>query len=192
MENCFRDFLTWQKWAHISFTHQVRCYSYTTRMATLNQRLQDPGYKAWIKAGLCLSFAKAGLENFADQSSKTFHQAVLNKLRNSGNPSCNGVCNHASIRGGKVSCCNNCHGFVDAIDQQNQKSFRFEQRNWDNSDIQLWPNDPWEMAKVFMNQGQKATQRSPVDTDLSGILNFIDHCVVAKGCIVNTYNIPKV
>ena len=161
-------------------------------MATLKQRLHDPGYKAWIKAGLCLGFVKTGLEDFADQSSKIFHQGVLNQLRNSGNTSYNSVCNQATIRRGKVSCCNNCQCFVEEIDIQNQKCFKFQQGNWDNSDIQLWPKEPWEMAKVFMNPGQKATQRSPVDTDLSGILNFIDHCVVAKRGIVNTYNISKV
>ena len=161
-------------------------------MATLNQRLQDPGYKAWIKTGLCLSFAKAGLEDFADQSSKTFHHDVINVLRNNGNPSCNGVCCYATINRGRVSCCNNCQAFLDEIDQQNQKSFQFKQHNWDNADMKLWLTDPWEMSKVFMNAGQKATQRSPVDTDLSGILNFIDHCVVAKRCIVNTHNISKV
>ena len=161
-------------------------------MTTLRQRIQDPEYKSWIKAGLCLGFAKTGLEDFAHQSSKIFHQDVLNQLRNSGNPSCNSVCKQTTIRRGKVSCCNNCQGFVDEIDLQNQKRFKFQQGNWDNSDIQLWPKDAWEMAKVFMNPGQKSSQRSPVDTDLSGILNFIDHCVVAKRDIVNTYNISKV
>ena len=162
-------------------------------MTTLSQRLQDPGYKAWIKAGLCLSFAKDGLKDFADDSSKQFHQAVLNTLKSNGNPSCNGICIHATINNrGRVSCCNNCQAFVDEIDQQNQRSFHFKQHNWKNSVMTLWPTNPWEMAKVFMNPGQKAAQRTPVDTDLSGILNFFDHCVVAKRSIVNTHNISKV
>ena len=161
-------------------------------MTTLSQRLQDPGYKAWIKAGLCLSFAKEGLKDFANDTSKQFHKAVLQTLKNNSNPSCNGICNHATIYRGRVSCCNNCQAFVDEIDQQNQRSFQFKQHNWKNSDMTLWPFDPWEMAKVFMNASQQATQRSPVDTDLSGILNFIDHCVVAKKSIVNTHNIAKV
>ena len=161
-------------------------------MTTLSQRLQDLGYKDWIKAGLCLSFAKEGLKDFAVDRSKQFHKAVLDTLKRNGNPSCNGICNHATINWGRVSCCNNCQAFVDEIDQQNQKSFKFKQHNWKNSDMTLWLTNPWEMAKVFMNDGQKPTQRSPVDTDLSGILNFIDHCVVAKRSIVNTHNIAKV
>ena len=161
-------------------------------MTTLNQRLQDPGYKAWIKTGLCLLFAKEGLDDFAEKCSHTFHQAVLNKLKSSGNPSVDNVCSHAQIRRGKVKCCKNCQGFVDVIDQQNNQCFKFKQHNWDNSDIKLWPNDPWEMAKVFMNKGQTATQRRPVDTDLSGILNFIDHCVVGNKGIANINNLREV
>ena len=157
-------------------------------MSTLCQRLQDHGYKAWIKVGLCLNLAKEVLNDFADDKSRQFHQAVLNKLTNKS------ICNHATVNRGRVSCCscNNCQAFVDEIDQQNQKSFPFQKHNWTNSDMALWPTNPWEMAKVFMNAGQKATQRSPVDTDLSGILNFIDHCVVAKRSIVKTHNISKV
>lgn len=161
-------------------------------MATLEERLQNPDYKTWIKAGICLGFAKAGLEVFAAESSKQFHQNVLNQLRAKGNLSCNNVCSLATVRRNKVSCCNNCQSYVDEIDRQNMYTFKFQQGNWDNSNMELWPKDSWEMAKVFMNPGQKAAQRSPVDTDLSGILNFVDHCIVAKRGIVNTKNISKV
>ena len=161
-------------------------------MATLEKRLEDPAYNRWVKAGICLGFVKTGLEVFADQRSQVFHQGVLGQLRNSGNPSCNGICGQATVWRGKISCCNNCQGFVDEIDRQNMKSFRFQQGNWGNSDVQLWPKDPWEMAKIFMNPGQKSSQRSPADTDLSGILNFIDHCALARRDITNTYNISKV
>ena len=161
-------------------------------MTSLEERLQDPDYKAWVKAGVCLGFVKAGLEQFAVDRSTVFHQGVLNQLQNKGNPSIQNVCSQATVRRGRVSCCYNCQCFVDEIDSQNNYSFKFQQGNWDNSDIQLWPKDPWEMAKVFMNPGQKATQKSPADTDLSGILNFIDHCCIAKRDIVNAFNISKV
>ena len=161
-------------------------------MATLEKRLEDHAYKRWIQAGICLNFVKEGLELFVDQRSKIFHQNVLAQLRSSGNPSCNGICAQASVWKGKISCCNNCQAFVNEIVKQNFKIFKFQQGNWDNSAVQLWPKDPWELAKVFMNPGQKTSQRSPAETDLSGILNFIDHCAVARGDITNVHNISKV
>ena len=81
---------------------------------------------------------------------------------------------------------------MDVIDRQNKKRFKFKQGNWDNSDVQVWPKNHWEMAKVFMNPGQKKTQTTPKDTDLSGVLNFIDHCMIAKTAVVNKYNISEV
>ena len=161
-------------------------------MATLEKRLEDHAYKRWVKAGICLGFVKKGLEHFADQRSKLFHQNVLGQLRGRGNPSCNGVCDRATVWKNKLSCCNNCQAFLDEIYRQNYNTFKFHQGNWDNSIVQLWPKDPWELAKVFMNPGQKASQRSPADTDLSGILNFIDHCTVARNDIIDIHNIAKV
>ena len=161
-------------------------------MATLKERLQNPDYKAWIKTSICLGFTKVGLEVFAAENSKTFHKNVLDQLRIKGNPNSSQVCSQATVRSGRATCCSNCQDFIDEIDRQNMKSFRFRQENWDNSNMQLWPNYPWEMAKVFMNRGQKPIQRSPGDTDLSGILNFLDHCIVAKNKITHNGNISKV
>ena len=52
-------------------------------MASLKERLQDNGYKLWIKAGLCLSIAtKLGLGQFAEERSKKTHafvKATVNK-----------------------------------------------------------------------------------------------------------------
>lgn len=161
-------------------------------MASLEKRLQNPDYKTWVKAGVCLGFVKTGLEQFADEKSRLFHKGILNQLQSTGNPSSQNVCSQAKVLKGKTTCCYNCQCYVDEIDRQNNYCFKFQPGNWSNSDTQLWPKDPWEMAKVFMNPGQKAAQRSPFDTDLSGILNFIDHCSIAKGDIVNTFNISKV
>ena len=161
-------------------------------MATLEERLQDPLYKNWVKVSVCLGFVKTGLEQFANHCSNQFHQAVISQLQSTGNPSWSNVCNQAKVYKGKINCCGDCQYYVDEIDRQNKKSFKFKQGNWDNSDVQMWPKDHWEMAKVFMNPGQKKTQRTPNDTDLSGVLNFIDHCMIAKKAVVNEYNISKV
>ena len=70
--------------------------------------------------------------------------------------------------------------------------FEPTQNNWNNASVQLWPQEPWEMAKVYMNTGQKGGHKTPKDTDLSGVLNFIDHCMMARGNIIDVQNIPKV
>ena len=52
--------------------------------------------------------------------------------------------------------------------------------HWKNADPMKWNNDPWEIAKFFMNpQGDKATAAAvtgPEKTDLSGMLNALINC----------------
>lgn len=165
-------------------------------MSTLSDRLGDPEYRNWVKAGICLGYFKDGVETFADQRSIRFHQHVLHQL--GGNSSSQRVCPRASISFDKplgkwkMSCCANCQQYVDEIENMRYPNFKFTQTNWNNSNIQLWPHEPWEMVKVYMNAGQKGTHKTPKDTDLSGILNFIDHCMIARGDISKTFNISKV
>ena len=165
-------------------------------MATLDDRLKDAEYTNWVKTSLCLGYAKDGLETFANQSSTRLHQVVTNKLGN--NPSANALCNKARVIYNKsakkwgMSCCNNCGQYVDELVNMKVAGFKPTQNNWNNASVQLWPQEPWEMAKVYMNTGQKGAHKTPKDTDLSGVLNFIDHCMMARGDIIDVQNIPKV
>lgn len=178
------------------------------KMSSLQTRLQDPSYQLWIKAGMCLSLVKEGLENFAFDKSVELHALVTDKLKKKGSLSVlNGICGNAAISYNKVQkqwelrcSCNCCQGFLDELSNYRSTSlganknqcFTFTQRNFENSDLRDWPTEPWQLAKVFMNQGQKSTDKEPKDTDLSGILNFIDHCCVARKDIMDTANISKV
>ena len=164
-------------------------------MASLEDRLANKEYKYWVKAGICLSYVKTGLEVFAKERSIKTHDFV--------NATCVGpnqtgkICIHARIdrRAGKwISncCCNDCQKYVDEIVKLQVPPFTFDKKNWQNSNIQLWPTDAWEMMKVFMNHGQKVYQKSPKDTDLSGLINFIDHCSVPYVDIQDKINISQV
>ena len=163
-------------------------------MASLEERLADEEYKYWVKAGICLSYVKTGLEVFAEERSIKTHDFV--------NATCIGpnqtgkICTQARIdrRAGKwiSNCCNDCQKYVDEIVKLQVPPFTFNKYNWQNSNIQLWPTDAWEMMKVFMNPGQKVYQKSPKDTDLSGLINFIDHCSVPNVDIQNKINISQV
>lgn len=165
-------------------------------MSTLEKRLEDPEYKAWVKCGLCLAYVKGGLEEFANERSKRAHNIVITEVVKTN--FYNNVCPTAvdvRQRSGcwqMDCCCNNCDEYVKQIDKLKTPGFSFNKFNWKNSNIQLWPTDAWEMMKVFMNQGQKAFQNNAQDSDLSAILNFIDHCHIPKVDIANQTNIAKV
>ena len=47
---------------------------------------------------------------------------------------------------------------------------------FNNSNINEWPIEPWQVAKLFMAQGQDPTSVSSNDTDASGILQLLTNC----------------
>ena len=165
-------------------------------MATLDERLKDNEYKLWVKAGLCLTSLKCGLEEFAEERSKKTHDFVKAALINT--RSFRQICGQAKVevKQGKkkwqISCCNVCQLYVDELIRLKDEHFKFKLSNWSNSDIQKWPNEHWEIVKVYMNEGQKPFHKTSKHTDLSGLVNFIDHCNVAKIDIQDKQNINKV
>ena len=181
-------------------------------MASLKERLKDNEYKLWIKDGLCLGITKKGLEKFADERSKKTHAFVKTEVEKQAVVTTsdgdiiatNKICDNAKVvtdkkSGWSLGCCKkDCDIYVKEIlklcKQQapGQSRFKLELSNWGNSEVQLWPSEPWEMVKVYMNKGQKAFQKNAKDTDLSGLLNFIDHCSVPWVDIHNKDNIAKV
>ena len=160
---------------------------YFFRMATLDERLKDDDYRHWVKAVLCLQYTKDGLVSLADRTSQILHNAVLAQMRGSGNPSANGICTPARIDLKKktVICCSNCNAFL-----AETKKHCTGTLNLNNSDVTNLHDQPWQLAKLFMNPGQDVTNTVPGQTDLSGILNFLDHCRQAN--ILNTPNIKAV
>ena len=191
---------------YIAFT--VTC----AKMASLKERLKDNEYKLWIKDGLCLSYAKKGLEQFAEERSNKTHAFIKTAVQKGANvktpdgdiKATNKICDHAKVvkvgNRWTLGCCNDCEIYIKEIVKlckhtpRGQPQFKLEQSNWANSDVQLWPSKPWEMAKVYMNKGQKPFNVQPTakQTDLSGLLNFIDHCSVPWVDIYNKDNISKV
>ena len=177
-----------------------------TNMASLKERLNDNEYKLWIKASLCLHYTKKGIGIFTDDRCKKTHAFVKTAVEKHAivkNPdgdikAMSEICNNAKVvkRGNRWSlgCCNDCEIYVKEIAHLSQPPFRIELSNWCNSEVQLWPSEPWEIAKVYMNKGQRpfAFQRNSQETDLSGLLNFIDHCRVPRVDIQNMDNITKV
>ena len=93
-----------------------------------------------------------------------------------------------------VDCCTTCQNYIAEIQNRSVKDFEFQHFNWNNSDRSKWstPDGGWEMAKVFMSQGQTKSQQDAQDTDLSGILNFINHCDLARSFLQDVTLLGKV
>ena len=172
-------------------------------MAKVDEALEDEGYVRWVQTGTCLGFVKKGLEDFVLQQSQVLQQRV----KNIAGPSVNALCHDAKIIKNKIqgkwtmSChlsrnCKNCQAYLDELTNVCRPPFGFKHRHFGNSNIHLWPNDimHWNMAKVYMNPDLDPTQQSqtPQDTDLSNILNFIEHCSVPALAINDQQIVDKV
>lgn len=171
-------------------------------MAALQTCLQDQEYVNWTKAGLCLAHLKGGLESFALDKSREFHKAVLECLQQSDIPvEGNRMCDNATVSfNGNYRYTVQCgHIFCDAfiraiiyVGIDPAATFMFQSSNLANSNLQLWHNTPWELAKLFMNPGHIPTETGPVETELSGVINFLDRCRFARKDILYKQNIIKV
>ena len=167
-------------------------------MSTLQARLNDPEYTYWVKAGICLLYIKEGLEDFATNTYLQFHQNVLANLTrsaiaNTRQPVCGVKINRQRL----VTVCQHsyCQMFLNAVIQEGldpNQPFTLKPANLANSDVSLWHSHPYELAKLFMNSGQTVAQTGPAQTDLSGLVNFIDHCKVPSSQISSRRLIEEV
>lgn len=159
------------------------------------KKSQDPEYQNYLKAGYCLWITKTGLEDFAYEKSEQFRQQVLDNLKNSNITSAGGpICTVSYDRRRKLSvaCLHSfCNTFVREVVSL-AGSFKIEKSNLENSDHKLWVSSPWELSKIFMNKGQKPTQKCPRDTDFSGIINFLENCPVASSGISSSQKLRNV
>ncbi len=139
------------------------------------KRLNDSGYKNWLKVSLALIESKEALHDFTKKVIDAIHNDIKTRL---GPGTCTGTSACNTRKGGatgKEPTCPNCAQWVTEI-----KNNRSGLLHWKNADPTKWHNLPWEIAKCFMNaQGSKATAASvtgPEKTDLSGMLNVLVNC----------------
>ncbi|KAK3598990.1 hypothetical protein CHS0354_024666 [Potamilus streckersoni] len=132
---------------------------------TLEQRLKDPCYKNWLKAGMCFYRVKDGLETFVESESKMLHQYILTRCT----PCVQCTQDGLECKNNK-KLCHKCFPFKCEIMNIHNK----HKPNWGNTNIQKWLHDHWSVAKCFMNPGQSGNNTAS-ETDISGLLNFIIH-----------------
>lgn len=166
------------------------------KMSSPPDLMNDPEFDNYIKYNVCLYITKKGLERFAEERSIGLHNHIQQQFQ--GSIAAGRTCPGATVKWhGRwiISCCNKCQLYVDVVVKEKTNHFNFSKSNWENSYPQYWQQEPWELAKVYMNPGQPRTPTypaTPKDTDLSGILNFMDHCNFAYRDIYQPQNIKKV
>ena len=160
-------------------------------MATLEGRLRDPEYRNWVKSALCLQYTRDGLETFTGLKSLELNQTVIRQLRQSGNRSVYILCPTIAFdqRRKSVTCCTECNDILKEVMHYRTSNLDLILKNSDPSQLL---HQHWQVAKLFMNVGQDVFSTGPNNTDISGLINFIDHCTVPKRYITNQDNLRKV
>ena len=151
-------------------------------MATLEDRIRDQEYRNWVKSALCLQCTRDGLVEFCDLKSQDLNKKIIQALR--GNPSVYNLCPNIAFDFQRklISCCNNCNAIL--LEVKNYLT-GISSLNLKNSDPTKLLHQHWQCSKLYMNVGQDVTSTTPEDSDISGLINFIDHCSVPRGCVNN-------
>ncbi|XP_069034858.1 uncharacterized protein CXorf38 homolog isoform X2 [Lepisosteus oculatus] len=138
----------------------------------LSARLNDIGYKNWLKAGYCLLKLRDGLHGFVNNETKTFHGRLIDK-----NPVLRRgyTCRHGCRPTGNQlhSVCGLCEEWKKEILRHH--SYRAAIINWGNCKPWLWPAQHWEVAKAYMPRGQAASA-GPGQCDAAALLNLLGCC----------------
>ncbi|XP_029309510.1 uncharacterized protein CXorf38 isoform X1 [Cottoperca gobio] len=134
-------------------------------------RLNDRGYKNWLKAGRCLLILKDGLHPFITQRMKAFHGDLLNQ-----NTLLRKPCETSSCkpRGNKLSStCSVCSEWQTVILRHHRQPDVTV--NWENCFLPNCRTDHWELAKAYMPRGQRKVKGAD-QCDASALLNLINYC----------------
>ncbi|XP_028655614.1 uncharacterized protein CXorf38 homolog [Erpetoichthys calabaricus] len=140
--------------------------------AELSVRLNDIGYKNWLKAGYCLVKLRDGLQGFVKNEMRDFHQTLSRK-----NPQlrkgiqCRQGC---KPRGNQFyDLCEQCKTWKEEILKHHTS--RDACVHWGNCRPWLWSTEYWEMAKAYMPRGQLDIP-GPEKCDAAALLNLINFC----------------
>ena len=167
-------------------------------MSSLQTHLQDPNHINWLKARHCLNYTKTGLEDFAEAASQSLHQSILNSIIPTFASTAQPVCGVRIMRQGLlVAICDHpyCQSFIKEIVKiglDPNHPFTPRHGNLANCNTAQLHSHHWQVAKLFMNSGQRPTDVHPRQTELSGILNFLAHCKIPRNAVKNIRLIDEV
>ncbi|XP_072513163.1 uncharacterized protein CXorf38 homolog isoform X2 [Salminus brasiliensis] len=134
-------------------------------------RLNEAGYKNWLKAGYCLLKVRDGLCGYAHSEMRSFHRAVVRSNNVLAGQRCRSDCRP---RGNQFqSACSLCNEWRREILRHHTKPSGII--NWGNCRPRLWPTEPWELAKAFMPRGLADVNRAE-QCDAAALLNLLHFC----------------
>lgn len=159
----------------------------------LQNRYSNKEFLTFLKVGETLYCARDALCEFCERVMTEFHQYILTKHNIDKERSyTNHNCGNRKIKGfaldGKCES-GICSNMLKEVRKETRKGFN---PYWGNTDLQKWPANSWEIAKIFMGQGQKPQNKGPLDTDSSGIFHLILNCERFKGYNISPVDIDQV
>ncbi|XP_071763600.1 uncharacterized protein CXorf38 isoform X1 [Centroberyx gerrardi] len=139
----------------------------------LRDRLNESGYKNWLKAGRCLLILQQRLHPFINNQMRAFHGDLLNQnplLRRQCGTSCRPRGNKSGALTGLCKVCSEWGKVILRHHRQPDATV-----NWDNCSPPSWSHDHWELAKAYMPRGQVKVKGAD-KCDASALLNLINYC----------------
>ncbi|XP_030636778.1 uncharacterized protein CXorf38-like [Chanos chanos] len=138
----------------------------------LSARLNEVGYKNWLKAGYCLLKVKDGLYGYLDAEMRHFHSSVI---RNNDTLRRGRMCtSHCRPKGNQLqSVCPLCNEWKTEILRHHTNAMAVV--NWGNCRPWLWSSEHWELAKAYMPRGLANVTRAD-QCDAAALLNLLNFC----------------
>ncbi|KAI0230309.1 hypothetical protein LSAT2_019317, partial [Lamellibrachia satsuma] len=133
-------------------------------------------YHNFLKLGKAVKCTAEGLTEFADDVVKHFHTSLLHQH---GSAVCTSPGSQKRItfdrrsNSWSINCpCAVCGPWTRSIGAEQAT----RQICWQNTSVDDWPVDAWQLAKPFMSEGKATSCNSPTDTDPAGILQLLINC----------------
>ena len=133
-------------------------------------------YHNFLKLGKAVKCTAEGLTEFADDVVKHFHISLLHQH---GSAVCTSPGSQKRItfdrrsNSWSINCpCAVCGPWTRSIGAEQAT----RQICWQNTSVDDWPVDAWQLAKPFMSEGKATSCNSPTDTDPAGILQLLINC----------------
>ena len=139
-------------------------------------QLNDRAYIRWLKATHALNRTIDVLRNFCNVEMSTFHQFLMGRC---GSTLCSGTCSSSDarfVRGSwTINCPNNvCSKWLTEIAAW--RTLPSTKLTTHNADIRQWPQQPWQVAKMYMGRGQDQLSINSSDIDASGVMQLLTNC----------------
>ena len=138
-------------------------------------RFNDPGYINRVKLDMALQYVAEGLSPFCKDVIDNFRNEMMTSLKST---TCAAGCKikrrriRTDATSGWYIDCNICHKWLDCVFQQIDK----HEFSWKNSKVSEWSTNSWQLAKIFMANGQDSSNVDHAKTDALALLQLMTNC----------------